>query len=192
MITPQPFPQSATPERSGSVRDRPGVGRVERCGELAEQGRVIGQQPRLTGQDGHDVTAGELAQHGDQLVTDAVAQVGRVAVRRVLDRVQTEPRAQRVGLGPTQGENRVPRPSAHRREAVSGGAAEQVDEHRLCLIVGGVAGRRTGRHGAESGRARSRLEIGTSSEAHPVHDDVDAELAGDLVHDADILVGVLP
>ena len=86
----------------------------------------------------------------------------------------------------------MPRPRTHGREAVGGGAPQQVEEDGLCLIVGRVAGRYPGRHGAEPGRARPRLEIGTSSEAHPVHDDVDAELAGDLVHNTDILVGVIP
>jgi hypothetical protein len=192
MTTPQPFTHSATPESRGSVRYCPGVGRVERSGELAEQGRVVGQQARLTGKDGHDVTACELAQSGHQLMTDPVAQVGRVSVRRVLDRVQTEPGAQRVRLGPAQGENRVPRPGAHRRKTVGSGAPEQVDEDGLRLIVGRVTGRRPSRHSAEPGLARPRLEVRTGSEADAVHDDVDAELAGNLVHNTDILVGVLP
>ena len=45
-----------------------------------------------------------------------------------------------MGLGPAQGENRVPRARAHRRQPVGGGAPEQVEEDGLGLIVGRVAG----------------------------------------------------
>lgn len=191
MVASQPLAQCPASKGCRRVRDRPGVGRVESRGELAEQDRVVSQQPRLAGEHRHDVTTCELAQHRYQLVTDPVAQVGRVAVRRVLDRVKAKLRAQCVGLGTTQGEYRVPGPRAHGREAICGGAAEQVEQDGLRLIVGRVAGGGTDRHGTEPGGTRTRLEIRACTNAHPVNDDLDAELAGDLVHNTDILVGAL-
>ena len=72
-------------------------------------------------------------------MTDPVAQVGRISVRRVLHRLETEPRAQVVSLSTAQGENRVASPRAHCRQTVGGGPSQQVEKYRLGLVVGRVA-----------------------------------------------------
>ena len=122
------------------LRDRLGIGRVEGGGELSQKIGVIGHQPRLTGENRDDVAAGELAERGQQLMANAVAQIDRVGVAGVFHRAQTELCAQGMGLGPAQPQNRVPRSGAHRRKAVGGRAAEEIEEDGLGLVVGGVAG----------------------------------------------------
>ena len=97
-------------------------------------------------------------------MTDPVAQVGRIPVRRVLHGMETEPRAQVVGLGTAQGENRVARPRAHCRQTVGGGAPQQVEENRLRLIVGRVAGGGVGREDPEPGRPRPCLKVGPGTD----------------------------
>ncbi len=108
-------------------------------------------------------------------MTDPIAQVSRILVRRVLHGVQTEPGAQVVGLGASQGENRVAGARAHRGKPVGGGPPEQVDEDRLGLIVGRVAGSGAFRQGTEPSRTRPRLEVGPGADVDSVNDDLDAE-----------------
>ena len=124
-------------------------------------------------------------------MTNPIAQVCRVAVRRVLHWVQAELRAQVVGLGPAQPEYRVPGPGAHRRESISSGTTEQVQEDGLCLIVGRVAGGGTGRESPEPSRTRPRLEVGPCTNVHPVDYDLDPERSGDRGYDLSVLGGVL-
>ena len=93
-----------------------------------------------------------------------------------------------MSLGPAQPENRVAWPGAHGREAVSGGAAKQIEQDGLRLVVRGVAGSNRRRQGAQPRRARPRLEIGTWSDRDPVNDDLDAESDSDVAHDLGVLV----
>ena len=72
-------------------------------------------------------------------MSDPVADMGRVAVRRVLDRHEPEVDAQRTGLGPPQAEQRMAL-GRHAGQPVDAAASQQVDEHGLGLVVGGVAG----------------------------------------------------
>ena len=68
------------------------------------------------------------------------------------DRVQAHGRAHGPGLGPPQPEQRVARARAHGGQAVEPGAAQQVDQHRLGLVVHGVAGGHVRGAGRRSGR----------------------------------------
>jgi len=101
---------------------------------------------------------GELAQYRDQLVTNPIAQIRRIQVRRVLNRVQTEHLNTSCGFGASQGENRVAGARAH-RASPSVAAHGAVDEDRLGLVVGGVTGSGAYRQGTKprSTRPRSRL-----------------------------------
>ena len=188
MTASQPVAKRSTPECGGRLRDRPGVGRIERPGKPRQKLSVIGQQSRLSGDDRHDVPVCQLAENGDQLMTDPVAQVGRVSVGRILDGAQLELKAQGVGLGSAQSKNRMSMTQAHRCETICRRTAEKVEQDGLCLVVGCVAGGGTFRQGSEPGRARPRFEVGPGGDDHLVDDDFDTESRGELVDDMYVLV----
>ena len=96
-----------------------------------------------------------------------------------------------MGLGASQGENRVAGARAHRGKPVGGGPTEQVDEDRLGLVVGGVTGSGAYRQGTKPRSTRPRLQIGSRADVHSVNHDLDSERLGDLVHNLDVLAGVL-
>ena len=64
-------------------------------GQLVEQVGVVAQQPGLAGQHRHQVALGQVVHRRQQLVADAIAQEGGVAVRRVVD--DGDARASRTG-----------------------------------------------------------------------------------------------
>ena len=82
---------------------------------------------------------------GQQLVADPVAAVGGVGVGRVVDRRQAHDPAQRPRLVPAQAEDRPPGAGGDPGQAVEAGAPEEVEQDRLGLVVGGVAGEDVGR-----------------------------------------------
>jgi hypothetical protein len=145
----------------------------------------------LAGEDRHDVPAPEIAEHGDQLVADTVAQVGRIDVRGVEDRAKAELCAQSMGLGAAEIKDRVARAGTHRREAVGGGAPEQVQKNGLGLVVGGVSGGGSRRQDPDSGGARSRLEVRAGTYRDAVNHHLNIEGASEVVDDNDVGLGPL-
>ena len=82
--------------------------------------------------------------------------------------VESELGAEALGLGPAQPQERVA-VGAHPGQAVEAGAPQQVEQHGLGLVVGGVAGEHVGRqHGVARGpgpglEVRARLDGGAAA-----------------------------
>jgi hypothetical protein len=188
VVTAQPLANGPPTERGRCVRHGPCVGRVERGGQLAKESCVLRNKARLAGEDRDDVAARHLAKKRDQLVADAVSQIGWIAVGDVLDRLETKLGAQPMGLGATKAENRVPPTGTHSAEAVGCGAPEQVDKDRLGLVVGRVARGNFWRQDSEAGGTRPRLKVGASRNVKLVDDDLGTEGACELVDHVQVLV----
>ncbi len=126
---------------------------------------LVAGQVGLAGEQGHRVAAGQVGQQGQQFVAHPVAQVARVGVGRVVHDRQCERAAQGHGLGPAQGEQGRAA-GAHRRQAGQRGAAQQVEQHGLGLVVGGVAGEHARGQHAVAGLAGAGLQVGPVGDGH--------------------------
>jgi len=125
-------------------------------------------------------------------VTDPVAQIRRILVGGVFHRPDAKLRAQSAGLGSTNPEDWVSRSETHRREAVGGGAAEEVEQDGFCLIVGSVTRRGSHRQDAEPRCPGPSLEVGSRYDVHAVNDDLGPYGHRHFVHDLHVLGGILP
>ena len=134
------------------------IGGVERGGQPVEEVVVVAEQVCLPGEDRDDVALGELGELREQFVTDAIAQEALVAVAAVVDHGEAEHRAHVFGVGAPQRQQRAARTGSHRRQS-AGRAAQQVQEHRLGLVVGGVSGEHVGGQRAVAGGASASLEV---------------------------------
>ena len=145
--------------RGGRARAAPRRGPGRRSGRWpparpsSELGVVARARSAVRTSSGDDVAPGDVVHQREQLVADPVAHEAggrRWTGRRPAPSPSVG--AQRRGLGPAQGEQRPGRCRAHRRQPVEPGAAQQVDQHRLGLVVGGVAGERRRRAARPAGR----------------------------------------
>ncbi|CAB4557131.1 unannotated protein [freshwater metagenome] len=93
-----------------------------------------------------------------------VAEEAGIVVRRVVHDRQPERRAERVRLVASQREQRSRRAGPHPGEPVEAGAAQQVDEDRLGLVVRGVPGEDVGRQHGEPGGSCPSLQVGSVGE----------------------------
>ena len=118
----------------------------------------------LAGEQRGNVALGDRRGEREQLVADPVATVGGICVRRVGHGLQAECRAERNGLCPADGEQRSARPDAcghgaHPGQTVEPAAAQEVEQHGLGLVVGGVSGEHTGGEHGVAGRSGAGLEV---------------------------------
>ena len=98
------------------------------------------QQLGLAGEQGGHVALGDVVEQRQQLVADAVAAERGVVVRGSSTGVEAERRAQSARCRAGAGEQRAAARRARMpRQAVEPGAAQQVEQHGLGLVVGGVA-----------------------------------------------------
>ena len=111
---------------------------------------VVAQQPAWRARTAATSRSAMASSSGQQLVADPVAAEGGSSVGRVLDRSQAEVLAQRPGLAPAQAEQRVA-VGPHAGQPVEPGAPQEVEQHRLGLVVGRVAGEHVGRRARRSG-----------------------------------------
>ena len=89
----------------------------------------------------------------------AVATEARVVVRLVVDRLEPERRRTARGSPLAAGGAAAAAPDRKPGEPVEARAAEEVEEHRLGLVVGGVAGEHAGREHGVAGRTGAGLEV---------------------------------
>ena len=78
---------------------------------------------------------------------------------------------------------RVPESGRHAGEPVGAGAAQQVDQDGLRLVVHGVAGRDVLREDREAGGAGACLEVGAGLDGDGLGFEVGADLGGGGGHD---------
>ena len=116
-----------------------GIGRVEPTRQLVEQVGVVAQQIGLAGTARHDVALGDVVEQraAPRGAPGCGGTAGRRSSRRapVGARARCTAHASRRGAAPAAG-GVLP---AHAGEAVEAGAAQQVEQHGLGLVVGGVA-----------------------------------------------------
>ncbi len=181
MVAAQPQADGASPERDRRGGEDAGVGRVELARECIEQIRVVAQQVRLAAEEVGDVALGDRVEHGKQVVPDAVAAESTIGIRLVVDGLEPELRAQLVCLGAAQRQQRSS-VASHGGQAVGAGAAQEVEEHRLGLIVGGVPGEHIrGKRLVACGPSPS-LEVGAGWHLHPDRMESGSPLRGDVGH----------
>jgi hypothetical protein len=179
--------RSAGDRRIGSG-DSPCIGGIDGVGEPIEQVGVVSQQGGGTGEDRCDVTTGDLGREGQQFVTDPTPPELALVVRGVSDRIDPELGADRLGVGPSECEQRVPMTGRHRREAVGPAATKEAEHQRLGLVVERVAGHRRIGQRQLPGGAGTSFEVRTGR-------DIDAmQLEGDADpgRDPACLLGVIP
>ena len=75
------------------------------------------------------------------------------------------------------------RPRTHPGQPVDTGAPEQVEQHGLGLVVGGVPGGRPRTEDGPAGHPGPGLEVGTLGNGHPDRPEGGAETAGGGGHD---------
>ena len=140
---------------------RVGIGRVDTVAALVELGRGGAQQFGLSSQHRHDVALGDVIEEREQLVATRVCaeRPGRDSSDR-RPRRDRDPRRAGASRAP-QCEDRAA-VAAHPAETVQAGAPHQVEQHRLGLIVSGVAEERVVRQHA---RLASVLELRDSGPA---------------------------
>ena len=126
-------------------------------GQLVEQLGVGAEQVGLAGEHGRDVAL------GDRVEERAAARGGRgcggrrgSTLRRVVHRLEARGRRTARGSRARRSRRSGRRGGVEAGEAVEAGAAEQVEQHGLGLVVGGVAGEHVRRAAPRSGRARAR------------------------------------
>ena len=156
-------------------RQLAGVGRVDLGRQLVQQVEIVAQDVGGAGQHVHGVALGDVGEQRERFVTDAVASERRVSVRRVGSDAEAERRAQTERLAPAEREQRLRRPRRHRAEAVEAGAAQEVEEHGLRLIVCGVAGQHTVGKRVVARPSQAGLEVRPDGDLDVVHHEVDPE-----------------
>ncbi len=197
--------------RAEPAPDRPPGQRVGQCDEVApprlalagpggtrERVEEVGlgsQHVGLAGEQGRQVAAGASFQQREHLVTDPVAPEGHVVVRRVLPRHEPAAGAFCAHVGPPRAEER-PHDAAsagwHARQPGRATPAQEVEQDRLGLVIGGVRHehrRRAVRHAGRlervvSRRARPRLDVGSRGDGHAACIEARAQPRCRVGHDA--------
>ena len=116
--------------------------RWDRCRAASASSRSASSRSRSAwrASTGADVAPGDVVEQ--RAAARGGSGCGGTAGRRSSGRRRRRCRASRTEpprLAAAQGQHRAPAVGAHRREAVEAGAAQQVEQHRLGLVVGGVA-----------------------------------------------------
>ncbi len=91
---------------------------------------------------------------------------------------QAERLAQRHRLVPAEGEQWLRRARRHGRETVEPRTAQEVEQHRLGLVVGGVAGEDAAGKGVVAGAAQAGLQVRSGRDLDAMQHEVDAEGGG--------------
>jgi hypothetical protein len=163
---PQPAADGPLGQRRRCGGEGAGVGRVDRGRQVVEQHDVGPGHVGLAGEDGHDVAPGDGVEQRQQLVAHPVAAERRVGIAGVVDGLEPHVDTQSQGLAPAQPPDRAPH-RVHTHQPVEPGAAQQVQQHGLGLVVGRVAGQRVGRQRRVPGRPGPGLEVGPRAHVDP-------------------------
>ena len=153
-------------DRSGrhdprSCRERIRIGRVDDCCKLFEELVICAQQIGGAVEEHGHVSLGDSVEQWEQLVTDPVATKPRIVVRGIIGDGQAELLAQRMGLGPSQGQDGVTPSWPDRAEASGTGSSQQCQQERLGLVISGVTGQRVMPECCSTSSSGSCFEIRT-------------------------------
>jgi hypothetical protein len=190
-VTFEPPANCTGGERSGCSEQLVDIGRVDRGGEVLEQSIVVAQEASGAVEEYCDVPFGDVVEERQQFVTDPIATESRVVVRRVVSDIESEVKAQLDGLGAAQGEDRMSGPGFDRAEPGGSRPAQEGQEQRLGLVVGGMTGHRIRSEGAASGGAGSSFEVGPVVERDGDDLERDVEAFGGPAGDERIMGGAV-
>lgn len=105
-----PVSDCPTGQRRMRCGNGTGVCRVDFARERVEQIVFVGEQIGLAVQNRCKIAASNVLEKRDGFVPDSIAQVGRIRVRGIVDRLDIERATQRLSLASAQRQNRVPLP----------------------------------------------------------------------------------
>ena len=185
-----PASQRRTARRAsatGAAARARGVGGVEVGRERVHEVGLVAEHLGLAGEDRDDVALGDGVEQGEELVAHPVAAEGGRLVGRILDRSQAEVPAERPGLAPAQAEQR-PADGPHAGQPVEPGAAQEVEQHGLGLVVGCVAGQDVGRQRGVAGGPGAGLQVRPRRDLDPHGAEGRAEALGRVRHDVGLIV----
>lgn len=189
-----PVPRQPSADRPTCERERGGgqgdcVGRVDGLGETVEEIIVIAQKVGSSGRQRDDVSVRDVIEEGEDFGANPVASKTGVGIGRILDRFEVERLAQRMRLCTPQAENGVAGARPDTGQSCGTGAAQEREEHRLDLIVGGVSEQCVGAHDALSHCASSGLQIRPVVEFGVLDSKRDTEPSCDRAGGRSVVVG---
>ena len=168
---PQPPPHGPAGQGGPGRGQRRCVGGIDLVGQLVEQLDVAASSPAWRARIGTGSRPASSAMSGSRVVADPIAGEGRVGVGRVVDGLRTlELLAQGPGLvaPAARGEDGRPAPCSRIPARPSAPApAQQVEQHRLGLVVGRVTGQHPRWQDVVAGPPGPRLEVGARRPRRP-------------------------
>jgi hypothetical protein len=98
----------------------------------------ISEELPLANENRNHISMCQARQQRKKFVANAVAQECRVTVGRVMERFDAGERADRLGVVPAQFNNGMARARTDTCESIGTCSAQQIHEHRLSPIIGGM------------------------------------------------------
>ncbi len=135
----QPSPQNRPCHQLRSRAKLGGAGGVDVGTHRVDS---VDQRPGVFGcsiQQGNHITTGNVGEQGQELMPNTVPDEATIVVRRIFDRLEAKRRAELLGLGAAQPEERPTLVWSHRRQTIRPCAACEVDQESFGLVVGRVA-----------------------------------------------------
>lgn len=148
----------------------------------------MAQETSCAHEERHEIALSNGIQERKRLVADPVPAESWVGVGGVGGRLQPHRSAQRMGLGPAQAEDRMQRTGLDPCQAGGTGAAQECEQHRLGLIVGGVTVEGVRSQDSSSFRSTPSFEVGSVAELCVFDAKCDIEYPGDAPRDLGIAV----
>ncbi len=159
------------------------VGGVDFASKRIEQVVFVGEHVGLTIEDRRKIASGEFVEEWQGFVAYSVAEMGRIEVRWIVDRVESELVTERLGFGASQRQDRMACPVSVRRQPCTRCTAQQVQQHRLGPIVKRVPRGDDGRQHVVASRSGAGFEIRSRRHAHSVADERGAESLRRSLHE---------
>ena len=191
-IPPEPLAHRDAGEHDIGGGERARIGDVDGGRGGAQVVGHVGEQFGLAHEHGHRVAFGDVGHQRQHLAPHPIAHERGVEVRRIVERLEPLDGADGLGLGPTQRQDRMPMARSDAGEPVGTGTAQEVHEHGLRLIIGGVSQRGLGAEHLMAGEACPRLEIGPGLDRQRFGPERDTEPRRDLGHEHRLDRGLRP
>lgn len=185
----QPSSHAAPRERDRGGGELLHIRRVDRRRERVEQRDLVGKELALARDDRDDVTATNLGQERQDLITDAVSPKSAIAIRRVADDFEPQRSDESFGLFAAQPQDWMAPTESHADKAVRSRTAHEVEQHGLSLVIGGVAGCDLGRQRGKTRRAGARLQVRTRRDLDAQRGERGSDRVGVTADDVGFLCG---
>jgi hypothetical protein len=127
------------------------------------------------GQKWDRIAVRHLRKKRQEASADIVAEDLGIGIGFIVDWFEIKLRTHGVGLASAEAEDRMPRTRFHRPEAADPCSTEQVDQHRLRLIVHGVPGGHPRWQYRSSGAPRRLFEVRGRTDVHPMRHHISAK-----------------